>query len=291
MSVKLYQGDNSTILPTLKENSIDSIVTDPPYGFGNGKKSGFMNKEWDYDVPSVELWIECLRILKPGGYLLSFAGARTHHRMVNNIEKAGFEIIDVIFWTYSTGFPKSLDISKAIDAQLLTGGSHSTNIKQAISERPGEARETATLPNNGIVSGKRRGGLTNDNIATDEAKKWLGWGTALKPAHEPITIAKKTGSPFIDLFPKKFFYHGKATKKERRNSKHPTLKPVGLMKDLVKMVTPLNGITIDPFAGSGTTGEAAVETNRHAILIEREEEYSNDIRDRLFLFLEEDEVI
>jgi site-specific DNA-methyltransferase (adenine-specific) len=181
----LLHGDCLEQMKLLPDNSVDSIVTDPPYGLS------FMGKKWDYDVPSTEIWQEALRILKPGGHLLAFAGARTQHRMAVRIEDAGFEIRDMIAWVYGSGFPKSMDVSKAIDATILTGGSHSRNLKQAISLRPGESRATATLPNNGIISGDRRTGITNDNSSTDEAKQWDGWGTALKPALEPITVARK----------------------------------------------------------------------------------------------------
>ena len=107
--IKLMQGDNILSLKKLPENSIDSIVTDPPYGLS------FMNKKWDYDVPSVEFWKEVYRVLKPGGHVLSFGGTRTYHRMVVNMEDAGFEIRDQIMWIYGSGFPKSLNIGKAFD--------------------------------------------------------------------------------------------------------------------------------------------------------------------------------
>ena len=97
-------GNSEEVLKTLEDNSVDSIVTDPPYGLS------FMGKKWDYDVPSTELWAECLRVLKPGGYLLAFAGTRTQHRMAGRIEDAGFEIRDMIAWVYGSGFPKSLNI-------------------------------------------------------------------------------------------------------------------------------------------------------------------------------------
>ena len=184
-NITLLNGDCLVKLQELDDNSVDSIVTDPPYGID------FMGKKWDYDVPSVEIWEQCLRVLKPGGYLLAFAGTRTQHRMAVRIEDAGFEIRDMIAWVYGSGFPKSHNISKAIDAKILTGGSHSKNIKLTNSLRPGKGRNTSTLPNNGIMSGGREGSFTNDNIATDEAKQWDGWGTALKPALEPITVARK----------------------------------------------------------------------------------------------------
>lgn len=107
--VKLIHGDCLEALKGMPDNSVDSIVTDPPYGLS------FMNKKWDYDVPEQAIWEECLRVLKPGGHLLAFAGTRTQHRMAVRIEDAGFEIRDMIAWVYGSGFPKSLDVSKAID--------------------------------------------------------------------------------------------------------------------------------------------------------------------------------
>ena len=110
--MKLLFGDNVESLKTLEDNSIDSIVTDPPYGLS------FMNKKWDHSVPSVEFWKECFRVLKPGGHVLSFGGTRTYHRMAVNIEDAGFEIRDQIMWLYGSGFPKSHNISKGIDKKF-----------------------------------------------------------------------------------------------------------------------------------------------------------------------------
>lgn len=109
MSFKIYHGDCLETLRKAPDNFVDAIVTDPPYGLA------FMGKKWDYDVPSVEIWKECLRVLKPGGHLLAFGGTRTYHRLVVAIEDAGFEIRDQIQWIYGQGFPKSQDISKAID--------------------------------------------------------------------------------------------------------------------------------------------------------------------------------
>lgn len=127
MTYTLHLGDCIEAMRAMPDNSVDSIVTDPPYGLS------FMGKKWDYDVPSVEIWVECLRVLKPGGHLLAFAGTRTQHRMAVRIEDAGFEIRDMIAWVYGSGFPKSRNLSG----------------------------------------------------------DWQGWGTALKPALEPITVARK----------------------------------------------------------------------------------------------------
>jgi site-specific DNA-methyltransferase (adenine-specific) len=124
---KVYCIDAHEGLKQLPNNSVDSIVTDPPYGLS------FMGKKWDYDVPKVEIWKECLRVLKPGGHLLAFAGTRTQHRMAVNIEDAGFEVRDIIFWNYASGFPKSLNIYKQviknIEQQLSEQGAKEINWK------------------------------------------------------------------------------------------------------------------------------------------------------------------
>ena len=184
MTYQLHLGDCLEVLATLPDNSVDSIVTDPPYGLS------FMGKKWDYDVPSVAIWEQCLRVLKPGGHLLAFAGTRTQHRMACRIEDAGFEIRDMIAWVYGSGFPKSLDVSKAID-------------KAAGVERE-KVRVKPRPETSGTMSGKadtrpwieksRELGYheVDGNIpATESARQWSGWGTALKPALEPITMARK----------------------------------------------------------------------------------------------------
>jgi site-specific DNA-methyltransferase (adenine-specific) len=175
-------------LRELPDNSVDSVVTDPPYGLS------FMGKRWDYDVPAVDVWAECLRVLKPGGHLLAFAGTRTQHRMAVRIEDAGFEIRDMIAWVYGSGFPKSLDVSKAID------------------KAAGAERETV-----GPNEWAERGGLVQANTygapsrpdatapATEAAKQWDGWGTALKPALEPITVARK---PLVGTVAENVQQHG-----------------------------------------------------------------------------------
>ena len=178
----LYLGDCLDVLRTLPDASVDSVVTDPPYGLA------FMGKRWDYDVPSVEIWAECLRVLKPGGHLLAFAGTRTQHRMAVRIEDAGFEIRDMLAWLYGSGFPKSLDVSKAIDAQA---GAEREVIGSKVG-RPGyRAGETAAnyVYGDGLGNGTASSEITAP--ATDAAKQWDGWGTALKPALEPITLARK----------------------------------------------------------------------------------------------------
>jgi site-specific DNA-methyltransferase (adenine-specific) len=212
MSYQILKGNSLDLLPTLADNSIDAIVTDPPYGLGNpdpdyiikaiqqwasGDRShipegkGFMGKSWDSFVPPPAIWDECLRVLKPGGHLLAFAGTRTYDLMGISIRMAGFEIRDSIGWVYGSGFPKSLDVSKAID-------------KAAGAER--EVIGTQKLGGNAAQTTKEKGGTYASNTdsvgvepiqvditapSTPEAKQWQGWGTALKPALEPIVVARK----------------------------------------------------------------------------------------------------
>jgi DNA modification methylase len=253
-ATRLFLGDCLDALRQLPDASVDAVVTDPPYGLS------FMGKRWDYDVPTVEVWAECLRVLKPGGHLLAFAGTRTQHRMAVRIEDAGFEIRDMIAWVYGSGFPKSLDVSKAIDrmdaseeqerrrlrftawvrstgatsrqidaaTETNMGGHYTTLASQpAIMtrehleacrhllgdipdwvEREVDIRsvESQNMADREVV-GQQGGSLLavapgqdNDRSATtlditapatDAARQWAGWGTALKPALEPITVARK----------------------------------------------------------------------------------------------------
>jgi DNA modification methylase len=178
----LHLGDCLDVLRTMEAESVHAIVTDPPYGLA------FMGKRWDYDVPSVEIWAECLRVLKPGGHLLAFAGTRTQHRMACRIEDAGFEIRDMIAWVYGSGFPKSMDVSKAIDR--VAGAE-----REVVGSKLGQPgyRSGPTGENDvygaGLANGDAKCEVTAP--ATPEAQQWAGWGTALKPALEPITMARK----------------------------------------------------------------------------------------------------
>jgi site-specific DNA-methyltransferase (adenine-specific) len=176
-ALDLHHGDCLEVLRRMPDACIDAVVTDPPYGLS------FMGKRWDYDVPSVEVWAECLRVLKPGGHLLAFAGTRTQHRMAVRIEDAGFEIRDMIAWVYGSGFPKSLDVSKAIDK---AAGAE----REVVGENPNH-RPVSGVAYDGVYQGGNTGGANITAPATDAARQWQGWGTALKPALEPITVARK----------------------------------------------------------------------------------------------------
>ena len=379
----LIHADCLEALRKLPDNSVDSVVTDPPYGLS------FMGKKWDYDVPSVDIWQECLRVLKPGGHLLSFAGSRTYHRIACAIEDAGFEIRDQIMWVYGSGFPKSLDVGKAIDKVQGNERIEFDYVAPDGKKRWGGNTFSVGMPPDGR-------GLNKKSIGNSG---WDGWGTALKPAHEPICVARKpvegtvaanvlkwgtgainidgcrvetpdmeelekarcnfeknqthkmtnTGQNFLmskelkathgvgrfpaniihdgsdevlECFPEtksagnikqspitagksmfgigengtrnpkiendiggsasRFFYCAKASKAERgENNIHPTVKPIALMRYLVRLVTPPNGTVLDPFLGSGTTAIAAIQEGFDWIGIEREAEYCDIARARI----------
>lgn len=372
--VTLYHGDCREILQGLPDESVSAVVTDPPYGLS------FMGKKWDYDVPTTEVWAECLRVLKPGGHLLAFAGTRTQHRMAVRIEDAGFEIRDMIAWVYGSGFPKSLDVSKAIDK---AAGAEREKRWKAVTANS----SVGTLePRPWLAEARKNGGcfVDGDAPATPEAQQWAGWGTALKPAMEMITVARKpligtvaanvlshgTGGINVDacrvgtevlpamiagqakigtfdrgvmvtpdrtgrwpanlihdgseevvgLFPKteaskvgnrgagkgetgcygvfggdpgirghndnggsaaRFFYTPKADKSDRGpGNNHPTVKPLDLMRYLVRLVCPIGGVVLDPFSGSGTTLAAAQAEGCLAIGVEREAAYCEIIKGR-----------
>jgi DNA modification methylase len=481
---KLLHGDCRDQLATIPDNSIDAIVTDPPY------ELGFMGKSWDASgiAYNLTVWTECLRVLKPGGHLLAFSGSRTYHRMAVAIEDAGFQIRDQIMWVYGSGFPKSLDISKAIDksdaaeeqrqrrlrftawvrltgltasqideaTQTNMGGHYTTSasqpaimttehldaVRHLIGDVPDWVEQEARIrsvesknfasrevvgqrdvPVGHAFAGEVYGGDSSSQTvnvtapATPEAKGWEGWGTALKPAHEPIVLARKPlvgtvaenvlrfgvgglnidgcrvfrdvgdvsvaghrtatfgtqetesggdgsggwsqnesgrwpanlihdgSDEVLELFPEtaggarpakankptgqhyeggwgtiaegeridfpagsaaRFFYCAKASKTDRnegldhltpqresdltadnlpggdnprnrtntpRLNHHPTVKPTELMRYLCRLITPPNGVILDPFTGSGSTGKAAILEHFQFIGIEQDPDY------------------
>ena len=182
---KIYTGRNLKVLKKFQSNSIDSCVTDPPYGIK------FMGKKWDYKVPSVRQWKEIYRVLKPGSHMLVACGTRTQHRMVVNIENAGFEIRDVITWHYGSGFPKSMDVSKAIDKK--NGITREDKFEGSFERFAGPTgNRKCEVCGKWLVSGSPcKCPRPQDNPQSDEAKEWEGWGTALKPATEFWTLCRK----------------------------------------------------------------------------------------------------
>jgi DNA modification methylase len=177
MTFRIIQGDNRLTLKTLADNSIDAIVTDPPYGID------FLGKAWDANTGALETYQECLRVLKPGGHILAFSAARTYHHLAVTLEQAGFEIRDQIMWIYSSGFPKSQDIGKSIQRSL--------GVKEKKTIKSTSAQNTSKEYT--FTEGVKEYDKEYDVVVcTDpEAIQWQGWGTALKPAHEPIALARK----------------------------------------------------------------------------------------------------
>ena len=418
----LYHGDCLEALAAIPDCSIDLVLTDPPYGLSDHRpsdvtaclqawlagqeyrpraKGGFMGRQWDAWVPGPEVWRECLRVLRPGGHVLAFGGTRSMDLMSMAVRLSGFELRDAIgyahdgggapvaAWVYGSGFPKSLDVSKAIDKRLGA-------------ERPvvGTERVTNDIRGGAYGHDEERVGFDRDITApaTPEAARWQGWGTALKPAWEPILIARKplcgtvaenvlahgTGALNVDSCrvewpdgiapevgtpgwggpakkmtaipgqdggtvnrlppshlgrwpanvihdasneiqaafavaghtrsggsvsgaepsactkhafdrrervsfrthadqgsPSRFFYAAKASQAERASSKHPTVKPLALMRYLARLACPPGGVVLDPFTGSGTTMEASLLEGFCVVGIEREGNYLPDIMARL----------
>ena len=175
--MKLINSDCIATMKAMPDNFIDSIVTDPPY------ELGFMGKSWDSTgiAFNVEVWKEALRVLKPGGHLIAFSGSRTYHRMAVAIEDAGFEIRDQIMWVYGSGFPKSMDIAKAID-----------KASGFVGDVIGTEKVDIGMQGGSMHAGRNRNVIEREITSiSDEAKQWQGWGTALKPAHEPMVLARK----------------------------------------------------------------------------------------------------
>ena len=189
MSYKIIQGNNIDVLKTYPDNHFDSIVTDPPY------QINFLGKDWDKSVGSVELYKECLRVLKPGGHMLAFSAARTYHHLAMAAENAGFEIRDQIMWIYSSGFPKSQDIGKSIDRSENKRKNANTGDKWN-NQRGKVNTTTCTQCNkNNVIIGIGFNCKETDCEMAERLKpaenEWAGWGTQLKPAHEPIVMARK----------------------------------------------------------------------------------------------------
>lgn len=300
-SIDIRHGDCRHHLAEMPEASVDSCVTDPPYGLG------FMGKGWDRGVPGVEFWAAVLRVLKPGGHLLAFSGTRTQHRMVCAIEDAGFEIRDQIGWAYGSGFPKSHNLP----------GGRGTALKPAwepicVARRPLVGTVAANVQAHGTgalnIDGCRIPPVDDADI--DQQRRVVGFGKSYGNGEAGIALAGSAdGSlhrrdraefdPTRGRWPAnlindgsdevlglmgeaaRFFYSAKADKGDRLGSKHPTVKPVDLMAYLCRLVTPPGGVVLDPFAGSGTTGMAAMREGFSAVLIELEAESVADIRRRI----------
>jgi len=172
----ILTGDCLEVMKTFPDNSIDAIVSDPPYGLK------FMGKDWDHGIPGEQYWEEVLRVAKPGAHLLAFGGTRTYHRLTCAIEDAGWEIRDCLMWVYGSGFPKSLDVSKAIDK---AAGAEREKIQNPLAKKQTASINTIDYGDFNALE------FISPLAVTEAAKQWSGWGTALKPAWEPVIMARK----------------------------------------------------------------------------------------------------
>ena len=281
-------------LKTIEDNYFDSVVTDPPYHltsivkrFGPGQKginnqdtkmgrngpyhraaTGFAGQTWDGgDIAfTTDLWKEVYRTIKPGSVLLAFAATRNYHRMATAIEDSGFEIFDMINWIYGSGFPKRKNLLKPAHEPIVMarkGVNKDLNLDEC---RVGD-EEIDTSKNRRNTQAEQifKGGWTGKEGGEIVKGRW--------PANVIHDGLEEEWA--------KYFYCPKASKKEKGDTKHPTVKPLELMRYLVKLITPKDGIVLDPFAGTGTTGEACTLEGRNYYLIEKTKEYIPDIENRI----------
>jgi len=283
-------------LKTIEDNYFDSVVTDPPYHltsiakrFTNSTEAkygkdgsfqrlskGFVGHEWDGgDIAfTTDLWKEVYRTIKPGAVLLAFAATRNYHRMATAIEDSGFEIFDMINWIYGSGFPKRKNLLKPAHEPIVMarkGVNKPLNLDECripldentdINNWAGNRKKKTLMP-----TGIYNLGLQGKEITSKQNDKGR-W-----PANVIHDGLEEDWS--------KYFYCSKASKKEKDDTNHPTVKPIDLMRYLVKLVTPKDGLVLDPFAGTGTTGEACILEGRNYYLIEKTKEYIPDIEKRI----------
>jgi site-specific DNA-methyltransferase (adenine-specific) len=339
-SNKIINADSLQHLKTLDDNVFDSCVTDPPYHlasivkrFGPGQKGinnqdekegrngpyhraakGFMGETWDGgDIAfQKEFWKEVYRTLKPGAVLLAFAATRNYHRMAVAIEDSGFEIFDMINWIYGSGFPKRRNLLKPAHEPILMARK-GVNKELNLDECRVELSEDDNLQ-----EGLKRNGSKLDTTDISEAFNFKKLDREPGLGRWPANVIHDGSEEVIESFPQhtkagkykgegsksggiwhkstgkpagveygdegsvaRYFYSAKANKKEKGDTKHPTVKPLSLMRYLIKLVTPKEGLVLDPFAGTGTTGEACILENRKYYLIEKTKEYIPDIENRL----------
>lgn len=293
--MSIISGDSRKIVPDLKQQ-FDACITDPPYGIG------FMNKKWDDDVAfDKAIWAAVYAKLKPGAHVLAFGGTRTYHRLACAIEDAGFDIRDCLAWVYGQGMGKAGSLKPAFEPIVVARKPYEGRLKDNIGKYGvgGYFIEAARIPNRESTdaSPKNTKGRWPANLIHDGSDEVLGAfpdapgqqgaartdGTVkkhaiygkMKHSLEPHLPRADSGSAT------RFFYCAKATKAERMDSKHPTVKPIALMRYLIRLVTPPDALILDPFAGSGTTGVAALLEGRRVVLIEQDEDYVRDAQRRL----------
>ena len=315
MSQRIINGDSAAVLKQFASDSIDAVITDPPYGIE------FLGKEWDQDTGAIDIWRECLRVLKPGGHLLAFSAARTYHHLATNVESVGFEIRDQLMWIYASGFPKAQDIGKAIDKRGVANEWHGwkTALKPAhepivMARKPFKGSTTDNVLEHGVgalnidatriestperIAEVRRINAAGGLPAADGIDKYGTIGEANRNKRQQYQLAEgrypsNVVGEIADY--QKYFYCPKVSRRERHRgfeqqniptnpegmyavdgtgvqynsnkykavgNNHPTVKPVALMRYLIKLVTPAGAHILDPFSGSGSTGMACKELAR-----------------------------
>lgn len=294
----LYLGDSRDIIKSIPSNSVDLILTDPPYELGSfRKKIGQWEKE---EITSSDIFKECNRVLKDGGHLICFTANRTIHKFGQAIENAGFEIRDTLIWQYPQSIPRNMNIAKAIDSHLIYGKTSSKYLKMIEQEYGGESYKIKGT-NNTMFGEKVEFERKVYTPITDKAKEWKGWGTNLAPSFEPMIMARKkfkgslaenvinnnNGALNIEelskvngKFPSNILYFEKEKRDDFNN--HPMVKPIKLLEYIIKMTTTDGAVILDPFMGSGSTCVAVSNIpNRAYIGIEREVDYYNIAKKRL----------
>lgn len=311
--VRVIEGDCLDALPALPDGCVDAVTTDPPY------ELGFMGRGWDKTgiAFDVEVWRGVLRVLKPGGYMLAFGGTRTYHRLACAIEDAGFEIRDCLMWLYGTGFPKGQGCLKPAWEPILLArkpGKRVLPLGIDACRVPGQAQPFAN-------GSRRSGGIMGRHVKSERWEPTHDGRWPANVAHDGSDEVLEAFAAFGETSPSRagsrkrsgeraqdghgradgyrmnegemveygdtgtaarFFYCAKAGKSERgADNTHPTVKPLALMRWLVRLITPPGGLILDPFAGSGTTGVAAALEGRRCILIEKEPTYAAICRERI----------
>ena len=275
MSFTLFKGDCLEQLHRINDNSIDSIVTDPPYGLS------FMGKKWDYNVPSVEVWKECLRVLKPGGHLLSFSSSRTYHRLVVNVEDAGFEIRDQMMWIKPKGIPKGGSLKPSHEPIVLARKPFKGTRKDNVSTYGTgalniDAVKEDRYPSNVLHSGLDEFWSSYFYCATPSTKERNEGCDALPDVD--WKWQGLSGSVAKDGVSNK---NGQGTVRGKSKNHHPTVKPIKLMSYLINLITPPDGVVLDPFMGSGSTGVASIKEGHWFIGCEMDEDYLQIAEHRL----------
>lgn len=277
MKYKIYQGDNIDTLKTLDENSLDGCVTDPPYGMDM--------EEWDSAVPSVETWQEVLRVLKPGAFALSFCSPELYHRMATNVEQAGFRILDMIQWIVTTKMAKHNRLKPAHEPIVVAQKPFKGTIKEN-TEKWGVGTiniDGARVPWDGKPpTGWVKGGAKRRTFGkegnTRGSKKDLGTEDANPKGRYPSDVI----GHFDEQGHQKYFYAPRVTRKEKGEyNDHPTVKPVSLMRYLVRIYTPSGAKVLDPFNGTGTTGIASIQEGREYVGLELSEHYAKVSEQRI----------